>query len=140
MARRISMTVDTGAVVVDILDVDGNKVGALEFNPDDLSIVGRYEEVVNVLNDLKVDEEEGYEAAKKVEAVIKEQLEYLLASPGAADGAFSKYSPLAVKEDGDFFFEGIFEGIAKLIEEHTNTRMQTKLEKVRKATEKYQTK
>lgn len=136
MARRISMTVDTGALGVDILDVDGNKVGELEFNPADLSIIRRYEEVVENLNALNFDDEDGYEAAKKMEASIKEQLDYLLACE-ASKGAFSKYSPLAVKEDGDFFFEGIFEGVAKLIEEHTNTRLEAKLAKVRKATEKY---
>lgn len=139
MARRISMTVDTGAIVVDIQDVDGNKIGELEFNPADLSIVGRYEEVVENLNTLKCDEEEGYEAAKKLDAAIREQFDYLLAT-NASDSAFSKYSPLAVKENGDFFFEGIFEGVAKLIEEHTNTRLEKKLAKVHKATAKYQTK
>ena len=136
MARRISMTVDTGAIAVDILDVDGSKVGELEFNPADLSIVSRYEEVVERLNALKYDEEEGFEAAKKMETAIKEQLDYLLCCD-ASNGVFSKYSPLAVKEDGDFFFEGVFEGIAKLIEEYTSTRLEAKLAKVRKVTEKY---
>lgn len=136
MAKRISMTVDTGALAVDILDVDGNKVGELEFNPADFSIVSRYEEVVEHLNSLKYDEGEGFEAAKKMEEEIKNQFDYLLACE-ASKGAFSRYSPLAVKEDGDFFFEGVFEGVAKLIEEHTNTRLEAKLAKVRKATEKY---
>jgi len=55
MAEVIQLSVDTGAIVVDIND-RGEIIGRIRFNPNDLDIARRYESVVSSLEKVSVPE------------------------------------------------------------------------------------
>ena len=55
MAETMKLTVDTGAVQVDVEDKDGKKIGEFRFNPMDSNILLRYQKVVEFFNGLSFD-------------------------------------------------------------------------------------
>ena len=67
---------------------------------------------------------------------IGEQFDYLLGE-NAHEGIFGKVSALSLNSDGDFFFEGIIEGLGGIIEQITKKRVDKKLKKIKKYTDKY---
>ena len=78
----------------------------------------------------------GEEEVCKVSDEIAEQIDYLLGY-NVSERVFCRLGALTITGNGDLYFERVLDGIADVIEKVTNKRVETKLERVRKATEKY---
>ena len=140
MAENMKLTVNTGALVIDLEDEKGRKLGQFDFIPTDSNILDRYEKVVDFFNSVKFREgltdEQAEQEIKKYAQSVREQFDYLLDHP-VSDEIFSRCGPLTVIANGDFYFETVMEGIAGLIEKVLDQRVQKKLNKIKKATGKY---
>ena len=132
----MQITVNTGAMTIDVMDEKKKKIGEFDFIPTDMDIVRRCEDVIEYFNKMEIVENATHEEILVISDKIKEQFDYLL-NGKVADGIFRQCNPLTVNGKGDFFFESVMEGIAGLIESTMETRINKKLEKIRKATAKY---
>ncbi len=134
---KFQLKIDAGAVTVPIIDEkDGEVIGRFKFNPNDLDIIKRYEKVVESLNAISVPENAGTEEIFVVTDEIKRQVDYLL-NYNVSSELFAKCNPLTLTSDGNFYVENVLEGIAGIIEQATNQRIEKKKAKIRKATAKY---
>lgn len=135
--RRLTLEVDTGKIVVDLKDETGAKIGEFGLNPSDIGIVDRFRAVIDFFNSYD-DAEDGepLEKAAELNRKIGEQFDYLLGE-NAHEGIFGKVSALSLNSDGDFFFEGVIEGLGGIIEQITKKRVDKKLRKIKKYTDKY---
>lgn len=136
MAETMKLTVETGAVTVEVEDEHGRVMGSFDFNPADSNIFKRYGAVVDFFNGVVLEdggtEEEQIERMNKLADDIGGQFDYLL-NGNVASGIFAKCGPLTVTKNGDFFFEQVLEGIGGLIERTTKQRLEKKLAKARRA-------
>ena len=125
MAEIMKLTVDTGAITIELVDKKGNEIGTFDFNPSDSNILARYKNVVNYFSSIseRIGEagKAGAEDVTRVSGEIAEQIDYLL----------------GYKVSENFFFERVLDEIAGVIEKVTNQRVEKKLERIRKATAKY---
>lgn len=135
--RRLTLEVDTGKIVVDLKNETGAKIGEFGLNPSDIGIVDRFRAVIGFFNGYD-DAEDGepLEKAAELNRKIGEQFDYLLGE-NAHEGIFGKVSALSLNSDGDFFFEGVIEGLGGIIEQITKKRVDKKLRKIKKYTDKY---
>lgn len=131
----LKLSVDTGSVLIDI-DDKGEVIGRFRFNPNDLDIVKRYEQVSKEFEKIVLPEEPSYEEIVSVSDKIREQIDYLL-NYKVSDEIFAKCNPLTLTNDGDFYVEKVLEGIVGLVEKVSNQRIAKKKAKIRKATAKY---
>lgn len=138
--KNLTLTLETGAITIDLIDERGKKIGEFDFNPSDSNIFKRYGKVVDFFNattfDTETPEEEQMEAINKLADDIAEQLNYLLGYQ-AANGIFQNCGPLTITPSGDFFFESVLEGVGSIIEKTSKKRVDKKLARIRKATSKY---
>lgn len=134
---NFELRTDTGAVTVPVVDEkDGEVIGKFKFNPNDLDIVRRYGKVVEALGNVTVPEDAGTEDIFKASDEIKKQMDYLL-NYNVSSELFAKCNPLTLTANGDFYIENIINGIAGIIEQATDQRLEKKKAKIRKATAKY---
>lgn len=136
--KNYDIKVDTGATNVRIRDFDGEILGVVKINPTDVDIVERYTTVVDKFNNLDFgkDEKVSDEQMLKLSDMIKEQFDYLF-NYSVSKVFFSKCSPLTIISDGDFYFENVFNNLAPVIEDIVNVRVQKKMKKIKKYTDKY---
>ena len=141
MAEVSKLRVETGALTVEVEDERGAVIGAFDFNPADSNILKRYGAVVDFFNAVALedtaDEEQQLRQMEKLADDIAGQFDYLLGYE-VSGGLFGKCGPLTVTKNGDFFFEQVLEGVGSLIESVTKKRLDKKLAKIKKATEKYE--
>lgn len=133
---KFELKLDAGFIPVPIVDEnDGELLGKFKFNPSDLDIANRYSNVMKKLESVTLSEgsEEEIEA---VSNTLKTELDYLLGCK-VSDDIFAICNPLTPVSDGDFFVEKVLNGIAGLIEQVTNQRVEMKKAKIRRATAKY---
>lgn len=136
MSQEImKLTVDTGSVLVEIND-KGEKIGSFRFNPNDLDIVRRYENVLKQLEEVKISDDANAEEILKVSDEIKNLMDYLL-NYKVSDEIFCRCNPLSPTTNGDFYVENVLEGIAGLVEDTMNARLEKKKARIQKATAKY---
>lgn len=133
--KALKLSVDTGSVLIEV-DDRGEKIGEFRFNPADIDIVKRYEKVEEYFNSIKVDENASAEEVLAFTDRIKEQFDYLL-NYKVSDSLFSKCNPLTPLANGDFYCENVLDGIANIIENTMNQRLEKKKAKIQKATAKY---
>lgn len=140
MADTLILKVNTGAVNVSLQDKDGEELGTFKFNPTDTGILTRYENVVDFFNSIKfadeMTEEESLAKVKEMDEKIGEQFDYLFGYR-VSDGIFGRCGACTVTENGDLYFEIVIEQIATLIEQTMQKRVEKKLKKVKKYTDKY---
>lgn len=135
--EKLELKLDAGLVTVPIKDEkDGELLGKFKFNPNDLDIVNRYEDVVKTLESISLSDKPSVEEAFEVTETIKSQLDYLLGCK-VSDDVFAICNPLTLTSNGDFFVENLLVGIAGLIEQTMNLRIEKKKAKIQKATAKY---
>lgn len=133
---ELKLTVDTGAVTVPVFDKDNEELGNFKFNPNDLDIVRRYEDVAKKFDAIEIKEDAGVDDVLKVSDLVKEQMDYLLGYK-VSDTLFGKCNPLTLTGNGDFYIENVLIGIAGLIEETSGKRLAKKQAKIKRATAKY---
>ena len=140
MEENMKLTVNTGAIVIDLEDEKGRKLGQFDFIPTDSNILDRYGKVVDFFNSMKfqdeMTEEQSEQEMKKYAQDIKDQFDFLFDYPVSKE-IFSHCGPLTVIANGDLYFETVLDGIDGLIEKVLNQRIQKKLNKIKKATGKY---
>lgn len=136
----MKLTVDTGALTIDVENEKGRKIGEFEFVPTDSNILQRYEKVVDFFNGISLSEnlteEQRLDELKKLDKDIREQFDFLLGY-NVSDGLFGQCGPLTSLANGDFYFENVIDGVAKLISDVQGQRVKKKMEKIRKATAAY---
>lgn len=130
MARQIKL--DTRELI-EIVDSDGAVTGSFRWNPTDLDIVKRCEKAIEFFRTLEIKNED----LNTVAEAIKDQLNYLLDSPNAAEELFS-CNPLTPRADGTYYFEYVFNTIVQFIESEMNVRIPKTSERIKKYTEKYE--
>lgn len=135
MTDIMNLSVDTGSILINV-DDKGEIIGQFRFNPTDVDILRRYETVVDDLNAITVTDGAGADEMLRISDEIKKQFDYLL-NYNVSDGIFAKCNPFSMTASGDFYFENVLDGIAKLIEQTTNQRIEKKRKKIQKATAKY---
>lgn len=137
--EKMKLSVDTGSVLIDI-DDRGEIFGQFRFNPSDFDIIRRYEQVVKKLEDVanmlsdndNPTEDDIFAASDEV----KKQFDYLL-NYNVADQIFAKANPFTPLANGDLYCENVLNGIASLIEDTMNKRINNKMKKIQSATAKY---
>lgn len=136
----MKLTVNTGAMTIDVENEKGRKIGEFEFIPTDSNILQRYESVVDFFNGIKfpedMSEDQSIEEIKKLDKDIRDQFDFLLGYH-VSDGLFGQCGPLTSLADGDFYFENVMAGVANLISNIQGQRVKKKMEKIKKATAAY---
>lgn len=133
--KKYSIDVDTGSIDVEIRD-KGEPIGTFKFNPNDLDIVKRYENVIEALEKLEFPENSEQEVVFMLSDEIKKQFDYLF-NYSVSESIFCKCNPLALTASGDFYCEDVLKKIAEVIEKVTEQRIKKKQAKIKKATAKY---
>ena len=130
MARQIKL--DTRELI-EIVDSDGNVTGRFRWNPADMDIVKRFEKTVDFFNSLELKDGD----IDSVSGAIKEQVNFLLDSPDAAETLFS-CNPLTPRSDGTYYFEYVFNALADFIKSELNVRVTKVTKRIKKYTDKYE--
>ena len=136
--EELRRKVKTGALNVVLTNEDDEEIGRFPFNPVDLNIVRRYEEVVTNLEKMELPEDATEQDILELSDKLEGQIDYLLNSK-ASKSVFAICNPLTLTESGDFFIENIIVEIADIIEQVTDQRIKKKQAKIKRATSKYQT-
>ncbi len=137
MSDTMILKVNTGAINISLQDKDGEELGTFKFNPSDTAILDRMDNVVDFFNNITFGEEtETVEQIKELNAKIAEQFDYLLGYT-VADGIFGRCGACTPTENGDFYFEVVLEQIGNLIEQTMQKRIEKKVKRIKKYTEKY---
>ena len=134
--EELRRKVKTGALNVVLTNEDDTEIGRFSFNPVDLNIIRRYEEVVANLEKMEVSEDATEKDILELSDRLEEQIDYLLNSK-ASKSVFAICNPLTLTESGDFFIENIIVEIADVIEQVTDQRIKKKQAKIKRATSKY---
>ena len=141
MGKKIE--VDSGLESFEIFDKKTKKkLGEFEFNPSDIGILKRYEDVVNVLNTFMddVSEERFKKETKKIleekEKIVTEQINYLFGAE-IAENFFSITSPFTPVGNGELFLFNVLNAIANVVESETGERVKRISAKVNKYSAKY---
>ena len=130
MARQIKL--DTRELI-EIVDSNGNVTGHFRWNPSDLDIVKRFDSVVNFFNSMQVNENN----ADEISEAIKNQANYLLDSPDAAEELFH-CNPLPPRSDGTYYFEYVFNTLAEFVKSELKVRVPKVTSRMKKYTAKYE--
>ena len=109
--EELRRKVKTGALNVVLTNEDDAEIGRFSFNPVDLNIIRRYEEVVANLEKMEVPEDATEKDILELSDRLEEQIDYLLNSK-ASKSVFAICNPLTLTESGDFFIENIIVEIA----------------------------
>lgn len=134
--EELRRKVKTGALNVILTNENDEEIGRFPFNPVDLNIVRRYEEVVANLEKMELPEDATEQDILELSDKLEGQIDYLLNSK-ASKSVFAICNPLTLTESGDFFIENIIVEIADIIEQVTDQRIKKKQAKIKRATSKY---
>ena len=108
--EELRRKVKTGALNVILTNEDDEEIGRFPFNPVDLNIVRRYEEVVTNLEKMELPEDATEQDILELSDKLEGQIDYLLNSK-ASKSVFAICNPLTLTESGDFFIENIIYSI-----------------------------
>ena len=82
MAETMKLTVDTGAITIELVDEKGREIGTFDFNPSDSNIIRRYKEVVEHFGEISQSIRDagglGEEEVGRISDEIAQQIDYLL--------------------------------------------------------------
>ena len=134
--KKMQISVDTGAVQVDVADQSGKKIGEFEIIPTDVNILKRYKSVEKFFSDVHFEEKPTDDEVVNFSEDIEKQFNYLFDYDVSA-GLFARCSPLTVVAGGKVFFEDVFEKLGDAIEKVFDERLKEKEERVEKAVEAY---
>ncbi|MCC3388157.1 hypothetical protein [Enterocloster citroniae] len=131
MARQITLN---DREWIEIVNSGKEVTGGFWWNPSDLDIAKRCENVLNYFNDIDVDKEADFFA---ISDEIKKQFNYLLGSDNASEELFKHCNPLSPRSDGTFHMEYVLDTLVKFIESEMKTRIKKSEARIKKYTEKY---
>lgn len=133
--------VDDGLKTYELINKDKKVLGKISFNPTDVNITKRYEEVVGQLEKLDIninteDPEEITKELKRVDEIIYEKVNYLV-DADVAKTLFLIMGPYSLMSSGQFYIEYIMEVIGKIISQETGARVKKMTKRIQKHTKKY---
>ncbi len=129
----------------DFVDLDGNVLTTISFNPSDINIVRRYEEVMRSLTELKFkfrNRTAKTDLAKlldEVDAITYEKVDYLL-NAKVSDKIFSVMGPFSPLESGKFYVEVVLNAIGQIIKTENEKHSKQVEAAINKHTAKYRNK
>lgn len=126
-----ALNIKTGLTHTEIKNEDGDVIGSFKFLASDPDIMRRAEDIIDYFNGLQFPDITITEQRESFCAGIKEKLDFLLGC--STEKAFQFISPVALMENGDFYFEVIIEYVCSVIEKEHKSRINKKLQKVHKA-------
>lgn len=135
------ITIYDGFKTYELVNQDKKVLGEISFNPTDINITHRYEEVVVQLEkiDMNIDTENTDEIAKelkRVDEIIYKKINYLV-DADIASTLFAIMGPFSLMPSGQFFIEYILEVIGKIITKETGVRVKKMTKQIQKHTKKY---
>ena len=139
MAERI--VIDDGRKTYEIVNLDGDKIGEIHFNPSDANMVSKYNEIVDALDAYfekyrgaaAVEQDDFVEAQKE----IVDKFDAFLGGD-ASKMLFSICGPFTPMEDGELYLQKVIEVIGAVIEKETKKRMKKVDAKMDKYLKDYQ--
>ena len=138
MAENI-IKVSTGAKTYGLVDADGEEIGSFKFNPSDLDIGRRYEQVQDWLMSVHFEgEDPTKEEVYAFTDDLCERFDFLMGYH-VSETLFKVCNPLTPTENGDTYVEVLMDAIADVIIKETETRVEKKAKRIKKATAKYHT-
>lgn len=135
------VTIEDGLKTYDIANKAGKIYGSFSFDPSDMGIARRYNEVINFFENFNIDFSDdtlaqNIEKIIELEDVIFEKFNSLFNADIAKD-FFSITSPLTPLPSGKFFLESAIEAVGQAIEKETGERVKKMNNKIKKHTSKY---
>lgn len=118
---------------IEIVNKEKQVIGGFWWNPSDLDIVKRCENVIDSFNNISVTKESDL---FEVSEAIKSKFDYLLGT-NASEELFKRCNPLSPRPDGTFFAEYVLDVISKFIRDELDVRMKKTTGRIKKYTEKY---
>lgn len=133
MARQITLNDQEW---IEIVNAEKQVTGGFWWNPSDLDIVKRCENVMEFFGKMEVRKESGTDALFEVSEAIKGQFDYLLGAD-ASETLFRHANPLSPRDDGSLYAEYVLDVLVKFIESELNVRMKKTNARIKKYTDKY---
>lgn len=136
------ITITSGLKTYDLVNEKKELLGQITFNPSDMNIVNRHQEVIKSLNELKKEfsnkseNKSTYEQIEELDNIVYEKFDYLFGAK-VSDVIFSIMGPFSVLESGQLFFEHVLNAISAVIEADANKKAKKALSKIKKYTQKY---
>ena len=133
--------IDDGLKTFELVNKNKEVLGEISFNPTDVNIAKRYEEVVGQLEKLNVninteDPEEITKELKRLDEIVYEKVNYLV-DADIADTLFAIMGPFSLMHSGQFYIEYIMEVIGKIISHEAGARVKRMTRRIQKHTNKY---
>ena len=139
MAEKMILSIDDGSLVYEIRNKRDEVTGSFKINADP-EIAIRMNDAIDRFNQLSYPDPTTDEAALEVIKDFTAEIYNLFNAflgYNAAPELFSGCSALTEVTDGDYYFEKVMENIVNVVCKMTNSRVNKKLAKIRKATAKY---
>lgn len=124
-----TLTINTGDVTYQIVNEVGEEIGVIRFNPADVDIVKRFEQMQENLRALKFPEKFTVESLYEFTDRIKEQFDFLLNRKVSGE-IFKVCNPLTVMADGGYFYAGVMESITEIITTEIKKRREQSAKKI----------
>lgn len=134
MAKQIKTNVSVEEY--EFLDLNGNHLFTISFNPADIDIVRRYENIVDYLNKIADMNLETRDDLFRICDELKEKLDELFNADisGAIFSVMNPFTPLA---DGKLYIEEIVDQMGSIIEKEMDVRIKKVQSRMQKYTAKY---
>ena len=129
----------------DFVDLDGNVLTTISFNPSDINIVRRYEEVMRSMTELKfkfknrTSKTDLSKLLDEVDAITYEKVDYLL-NAKVSEKIFSVMGPFSLLESGKFYVEVVLNAIGQIIKTENEKHSKQLEAAINKHTAKYRNK
>lgn len=120
---------NTGEVTYQILNEIGEEIGAIRFNPADIDIVKRFDEVATHLRNMKFPKKMTHENLFEFTDAIKKEFDYLL-NRKVSDEIFKTCNPLTIVDDGTYFYAGVLDAIIEIISTEIKKRRELSAKKI----------
>lgn len=127
-----TLTINTGDVTYQILNENGEEIGKIQFNPADIDITRRVDEVIKRFTEMKFPKKLTAEAVYKFSDTIKESFDYLL-NRKVSDEIFKVCNPLTIMADGGYFYAGVLDSIMGIITAEIKKRREQSAKKIDEA-------
>lgn len=127
-----TLKINTGDVTYQILNENDEEIGVIRFNPADVDIPRRVEEVVKHLKEMAFPKKAGMEALYEFTDKIKSEFDYLL-NRNVSDEIFKVCNPLTIMADGGYFYAGVLDSIMDIITTEIKTRREQSAKKIDEA-------
>ncbi len=135
----LTMVIDDHKLPITVVNKAGEEIGVFRFDPSDIGMVKRYNEVIDKFNSAlsNLDTDGGMDALNKAGDKIIEFLDYVT-DGNSREAFFQKIHPLS-PQNGHFYCEQVFEVVGAFIRQSFQTETHKINERVAAHTHGYRT-